>query len=147
LIPANLIHANGGGMLVLEVGTFGGITYRLYDYGRPRKLNVEEALAIMNPSLRTTVTHHPLPSKAMNQWDQGINCDRFTVDILDVAEMAPLEQRPYYYILSCVNNECDVLTEDGVFHLDYTQTLMIPASYGFLQIRGKCRVLVSHVRY
>lgn len=45
-IPANTIHAIGAGISLIEVQQNSDITYRLYDYGRPRELHLEEGLAI-----------------------------------------------------------------------------------------------------
>ena len=43
-IPANTVHAIGAGVTVIEVQQNSDITYRLYDYGRPRTLHVEEGM-------------------------------------------------------------------------------------------------------
>ena len=45
-IPANTVHAIGGGVSVIEVQQTSDITYRLYDYGRPRELHLDEGLAV-----------------------------------------------------------------------------------------------------
>lgn len=45
-IPANTVHAIGAGITLVEVQQNSDITYRLYDYGRPRELHVEEGVAI-----------------------------------------------------------------------------------------------------
>ena len=45
-IPANTVHAIGGGVSLLEVQQNSDITYRLYDYGRPRELHLEEGMAV-----------------------------------------------------------------------------------------------------
>ena len=45
-IPANTVHAIGGGITVIEVQQNSDITYRLYDYGRPRELHVEEGMSV-----------------------------------------------------------------------------------------------------
>lgn len=50
-IPAGTIHAIGAGIGLLEVQQNSDVTYRLYDYGRPRELHLEEALRV---SERTT---------------------------------------------------------------------------------------------
>ena len=44
-IPAGSIHAICGGVRLLEVQQNCNITYRLYDWGRPRELHIEKALA------------------------------------------------------------------------------------------------------
>jgi mannose-6-phosphate isomerase len=45
-IPAGTIHAIGGGISLIEVQQPSDVTYRLFDYGRPRPLHLEEALAV-----------------------------------------------------------------------------------------------------
>lgn len=45
------------GLLALEVGSFGGTTYRLYDYGRGRGLNLEEGLLALKPQLKAGIDH------------------------------------------------------------------------------------------
>ena len=46
LVPAGTIHAIGGGLSLLEFQQNADVTYRLYDYGRPRELHVEDAVAV-----------------------------------------------------------------------------------------------------
>lgn len=46
---AGTIHAIGGGLTVVEVQQNVDCTYRLYDYGRPRELHLEEGLKISTP--------------------------------------------------------------------------------------------------
>lgn len=45
-IPANTVHAIGPGCSIIEVQQNSDITYRLYDYGRPRELHLEEGMAV-----------------------------------------------------------------------------------------------------
>lgn len=45
-IPANTVHAIGAGVSLIEVQQNSNITYRLYDYGRPRELHLEEGMAV-----------------------------------------------------------------------------------------------------
>lgn len=44
--PAGTIHAIGGGLTIVEVQQNIDRTYRLYDYGRPRELHLEEGLKV-----------------------------------------------------------------------------------------------------
>lgn len=48
-VPAGTIHAIGPGISLIEIQQNADITYRLYDYGRPRELHLEEALAAADP--------------------------------------------------------------------------------------------------
>jgi len=45
-IPAGTVHAIGPGLTLCEVQQFCDITYRLFDYGRPRELHLEKALDV-----------------------------------------------------------------------------------------------------
>lgn len=45
-IPAGTVHAIGGGLALCEIQQNSDVTYRLYDYGRPRELHLERAAAV-----------------------------------------------------------------------------------------------------
>jgi mannose-6-phosphate isomerase len=45
-IPAGTIHAIGAGISLLEFQQNSDVTYRLYDYGRPRELHLDDAIAV-----------------------------------------------------------------------------------------------------
>jgi mannose-6-phosphate isomerase len=56
-IPAGTVHAIGAGVGVLEIQQNSDITYRLYDYGRPRPLHLDAGIAVAHgvphdPALR-----------------------------------------------------------------------------------------------
>ena len=45
-IPANTVHAIGAGVSLIEVQQNSDVTYRLYDYGRPRELHLDQGAAV-----------------------------------------------------------------------------------------------------
>ena len=45
-LPAGTVHAIGPGLSLIEVQQNSDITYRLYDYGRPRDLHLDAALEV-----------------------------------------------------------------------------------------------------
>jgi mannose-6-phosphate isomerase len=45
-IPAGTVHAIGAGVTLVEVQQNVDVTYRLYDYGRPRELHLEDGIAV-----------------------------------------------------------------------------------------------------
>jgi mannose-6-phosphate isomerase len=47
--PAGTVHAIGPGLALIEIQQNVDLTYRLYDYGRPRELHVEEAVEAADP--------------------------------------------------------------------------------------------------
>lgn len=48
-LPAGTIHAIGPGVTLVEIQQNIDLTYRLYDYGRPRDLHLDEAIAVARP--------------------------------------------------------------------------------------------------
>ena len=48
-IPAGTIHAIGAGVTLVEVQQNVDVTYRLYDYGRPRELHLDDGVAVSKP--------------------------------------------------------------------------------------------------
>lgn len=44
-VPAGTVHAIGAGLSVLEIQQNVDLTYRLFDYGRPRELQLDEGVA------------------------------------------------------------------------------------------------------
>ncbi len=45
-IPAGTVHAIGAGVSLIEIQQNSDITYRLYDYGRPRPLHLDKGMAV-----------------------------------------------------------------------------------------------------
>lgn len=47
--PAGTVHAIGAGLTIIEVQQNVDLTYRLYDYGRPRELHLDDGIAVSDP--------------------------------------------------------------------------------------------------
>ncbi|WP_199698835.1 class I mannose-6-phosphate isomerase [Aurantiacibacter zhengii] len=60
-IPAGTVHAIGPGCSIIEVQQNSDITYRLYDYGRPRELHLEQGMAVADGSPYDMALHQRLP--------------------------------------------------------------------------------------
>lgn len=94
--PAGTIHAIGGDVALVEVQQNVDLTYRLYDYDRPRGLHLNEALAVARPEPFTAVsTPCDLgggrtllaegPAFTMERWGEGegaVEADRLWLTIL-----------------------------------------------------------------
>lgn len=48
-VPSGTIHAIGAGISLLEFQQNSDVTYRLYDYGRPRELHLDDGIAVAKP--------------------------------------------------------------------------------------------------
>jgi mannose-6-phosphate isomerase len=51
MVPPGTIHAIGGGISLLEFQQNSDVTYRLYDYGRPRELHLEDPVSVARGTL------------------------------------------------------------------------------------------------
>ena len=60
-IPANTVHAIGGGVSLIEVQQNSDITYRLYDYGRPRPLHLDEGIAVARGEPHSAALRRAVP--------------------------------------------------------------------------------------
>jgi mannose-6-phosphate isomerase len=63
-VPANTVHAVGGGAVIFEVQQNSDITYRIWDWGRERRLHLDRAVAVArveDGSRQPTVPPRPLP--------------------------------------------------------------------------------------
>jgi mannose-6-phosphate isomerase len=79
-VPAGTVHAIGGGIALCEIQQNSDVTYRLYDYGRPRELHLDQALAVAD------LGEHPGPSLL------PVKCPYFVTGMLDNAEAPAAHQ-------------------------------------------------------
>lgn len=77
-VPPGTVHTLGAGVTVCEIQQNNQITYRLYDYGRPRELHLDRALDVARFD-----TH---PGPATPAGERLISCPHFVTDRLEVGE-------------------------------------------------------------
>ena len=79
-IPANTVHAIGAGVSLIEIQQNSDITYRLYDYGRPRELHLDDGMAVARGQPYGAALHRRLPPKGAASLVQGpyFRLDRIT---------------------------------------------------------------------
>ncbi len=80
-VDAGTLHAIGPGVVLLETQQTSDVTYRLYDYGRPRELHLEKGLQVIKPK---TQAGKVVPRK-MDGFTRLIEQKYFVVDRFDVA--------------------------------------------------------------
>ena len=55
-VPAGTIHAIGAGLTICEIQQNSDVTYRLFDYGRPRELQLEKSIAVSDLGVQTSTS-------------------------------------------------------------------------------------------
>jgi mannose-6-phosphate isomerase len=86
-VDAGTVHAIGPGVVLLETQQTSDTTFRMYDYGRPRELHVEQALRVMKMQ---TAAGKVAPVK-MDKFTRLIEQKYFVVDRYDVAAGAEVK--------------------------------------------------------
>ncbi len=59
-VPAGTVHAIGAGLTICEIQENSDITYRLYDYGRPRELHLDHGVAVSHLTADTDSEPKPI---------------------------------------------------------------------------------------
>ena len=75
--PAGTIHSIGAGLTLVEVQQNSDVTYRLYDFGRPRELHLDDGMAAAKPDLRIEKSRERLIQPNRSVIAQGA---KFTVE-------------------------------------------------------------------
>jgi len=124
-VPAGTVHAIGPGMVVLETQQTSDVTYRLFDYGRPRELHIEAGLTAMKSSAEAGIVA-PVP---MDGFTRLITSPYFVIDRFTVsADGAPLGKRGELQILIALDEGCFLESSAGTaLSLPVGSAVMLPA--------------------
>ena len=89
-VDAGTVHAIGPGVVLLETQQTSDITYRLYDYGRPRELHIDRGLA----ATRLHTAAGQVAPHTEGARTRLIEQQYFTVDRLAIAAGRPFQSEP-----------------------------------------------------
>lgn len=97
--PAGTVHAIGAGLTVCEIQENSDITYRLYDYGRPRELHLEHGVKVSHLGPHT----HQSQVVSMGEGhDSLLSCEYFHIERLRPKERVKIgSNQPFYSLLIC----------------------------------------------
>jgi mannose-6-phosphate isomerase len=130
-VPAGTVHAVGAGLTICEIQENSDITYRLYDYGRPRELHLDDGVKV------SKLTSHPHATKAtpITTWREHlVDCSYFRIERMTVPTRLRFSgSNPYYILLICAKGSGQL---DGRA-FGAGQVWMIPASSGRFTLEGK----------
>lgn len=84
-IPAGTVHAIGGGVSLIEIQQNTDITFRLYDYGRPRELHLDDAMAVA-----VTGPYPPEFRSVLEPGAQLVDSEHFRLVAIDAGDASPI---------------------------------------------------------
>lgn len=129
-IPAGCVHSLGAGLLIAEIQQSSDITYRLYDFGRPRELHLDQAVEAVD---YTCSSYSVLPSIRLSDGVcRLVNNDCFTVNELSFTSSLRRDLLDYgsFVLCLCVEGECIVRTAqpDTAVLLPFGRSVLLPAN-------------------
>jgi len=86
MIHAGTLHAIGKGCLIAEIQQSSNVTYRVYDYGRPRELHIDKALDVTKRT-RSDIPEQTGGTPICAQTCRLIGCEYFNVFRQDICGM------------------------------------------------------------
>lgn len=110
-VPAGTVHAIGAGLTICEIQENSDITYRLYDYGRPRELHLEHGMAVSDLGPHRFAA---APVVLASWRTQLLECSYFRIERLRPQERIRFSgDRPYYLLLICTHGTGSVAGQPG----------------------------------
>ena len=128
--PAGTVHAIGAGLTICEIQENSDITYRLYDYGRPRELHLEHGVKVSHLGPHT---HQP-QVVAISEGREGLlSCDYFHIERLRPKERVEIGgNQPFYSLLICTKGNGSIDGEP----FTAGRSWFVPAGNEFFKIDG-----------
>jgi len=127
-LPSGLTHSLGAGVVVAEIQTSEQITYRVYDWGRDRPIQVQQSLETIDFSARPQWTP-ALPERPGRE--TVLQTEQFTIDrcIWPAGQVVQIQpgRMQVWMVLSGAAHYRDGGRE---FQLKKGRTVLIPASCG-----------------
>jgi mannose-6-phosphate isomerase len=126
-VDAGTVHAIGPGVVLLETQQTSDVTYRLYDYGRPRELHLEKGLHVIKPK---TQAGKVVPRK-MDGFTRLIEQTYFVVDRFELG--ATKEETVSLDGVGCLvglTGRGVVRTPDGELELIPGKAVVVPMGDG-----------------
>ena len=145
-IKAGLIHALGAGILAIEVGENSNITYRLYDYGRGREIDVDKSMDVIRPEYK--VMKSPYLTIENEGYDRSF-CyleKEYAVEIITLKTEYPLSKKlDRFYMYMLLEGEAVVKYEGGSVSISQGESVLIPANTTACCFEGKGRLMKCYV--
>lgn len=145
LIDSGLVHAICEGVIIAEIQQNSDVTYRVYDYGRPREIHVEKALDVINFDLQCQ--NLAGEEKDFGGFKSTLLCknEYFGIEKYIIETSAKqMSDEERFHMLTCVDGEGQVIGAGYTEEIKTGDSILIPATLGEYEIKGKLVVLKSY---
>ena len=119
-VPHGTVHALGPDVVVLEVQQNSDVTYRLYDWGRPRETHLQAALTAVRPTAASRI----IPATADGA---KLLCDEFTIRSQTAMTPTAYATGGVCGIVNVLAGGGTMRSSDGELDLHPGDTILVPA--------------------
>ncbi|WDC84769.1 hypothetical protein PL321_03770 [Caloramator sp. mosi_1] len=151
-IPSGTVHAILDGIVIAEIQQNSDTTYRVYDWnridknGKPRELHIEKALDVIDFGMCGKVSTPIYTKMDGNSIANITRCKYFNVDELIVDELYnDSTNGDSFYIFMCIEGNGILIYNNKEYQIQTGKTFMIPAKENKFEIRGKMKLLKTHL--
>ena len=140
-IQSGTVHAIGGGIVLYEIQQSSDVTYRMWDWGRPRPIHTQKALDVTRCDipLRPVI---PVTRDVLGGCECAlIDGEYFKLRRLDVSGRMPV--RCQSFALLTTLDKCELEYDGGALELKAGDSCLLPAALGDFNVVGKVRLLLS----
>ena len=128
-VPAGTIHAINAGVMLFEIQQTSDLTYRLYDYGRPREMHLERGLDVLNYEHTPPATVEP--RQLSDQRFMLDECAYFVMERWDLAVPESEITKPTSLeIFTVIDGDVGLSTAHGTRLIRHGQAVILPANLG-----------------
>lgn len=144
LINSGLVHAICEGVIIAEIQQNSDVTYRVYDYGRPREIHVKKALDVIDLNLKAENLRE---RENLGDVTKGLLlCENeyFGIIKYKINDEIDLEENERFAIITVVDGEGVIVGKDYKETLKKGDSYLIPANIGQYKIQGNITFLKSY---
>ena len=147
-VAGGTVHTLGPGSTIVETQQQSDMTYRLYDYGRPRELHLKDGMAAVKEKVNSGKVVRPAPQLISTRTRRAplVAAPYFVVDMFEAKDPIGLvsgddSQKNSVQILVAVEG-CGVIEGPAFEPVTLTKgdAVVIPASIGHLSVRPQWTV-------
>ena len=146
-MPAGMVHAIGGGILLYEIQQSSDVTYRLWDFnrtndkGEKRPLHIRQSLDVIDPSLKGERAF--MPESGNNEVVTLLDVPAFHLEAALVNGECELAPNPHSFRMLTALSSLLLSWEGDAIALKAGDTVLLPAQCPAVTLMGVGRALLS----
>ena len=140
-IQSGTVHAIGGGIVLYEIQQSSDVTYRMWDWGRPREIHTQKALDVTRCDIVTRPVEPQTTEVMGGERISLIDGDFFKLTRLNVMGRMPVEADSFALITAL--GEGAIEYDGGSVLVHNGESVLIPAAMHDFMVSGHLTVLMS----